>query len=45
MVKDEVTGVVSTVVILEDRMEDSESKRGFFGDLDQGVVFNESPIE
>ena len=41
-----MTGVVSTMVVLEDQMEeDSESKRGSFGDPDQGVVLDESPVE
>ena len=46
VVKDEVTGVVSTMVVPDDWMEeDSESERGSFGDLDQGVVLDESPVE
>ena len=46
VVEDEVTGVVSTVVVLEDRMEeDSESERGSFGDPDQRVVLDKSPME
>ena len=42
VVEDEETGVVSTVEV-PDLME--EDKRGSFGDPDQGVVLDESPIE
>ena len=41
-----MTGVISTMVIPEDRIdEDLESDRGSFGDPDQGVVLDESPVE
>ena len=40
--EDEETGVVSTVEVL-DLMEEDE--RGCFGDPDQGVVLDESPVE
>ena len=42
VVEDEETGVVSTVEVL-DLMEEDE--RGCFGDPDQGVVLDESPVE
>ena len=42
VVEDEETGVVSTVEV-PDLME--EVKRGSFGDMDQGVVLDESPAE
>ena len=41
VVEDEETGVVSTIEVL-DLMED---ERGSFGDPDQGVVLDESPVE
>ena len=40
--EDEETGVVSTVEVL-DLMEEDE--RGSFGNADQGVDLNESPVE
>ena len=42
VVEDEETGVVSTVEV-PDSME--EDKRGSFGDPDQGVVLDKSPLE
>ena len=42
VVEDEETGIVSTIEV-PDLME--EDKRGSFGDPDQGVVLNESPVE
>ena len=42
VVEDEETGVVSTIEV-PDLMEGDE--RGSFGDLDQGVVLDESPVE
>ena len=46
MVEDKDTGMVSTVEVPMDQMEeDSEPERGSFSDPDQGVVLNESPVE
>ena len=46
VVEDKETGVVSTVEVLVDQMkEDLVSEWGSFGDLDQGVVLDESPVE
>ena len=46
VVEDKETGVVSMVEVLVDHMEeDSESERGSFGDPNQGVVLDESPVE
>ena len=42
VVEDEETGMVSTIEV-PDLME--EDKGGSHGDLDQGVVLNESPLE
>ena len=42
VIEDEETGVVSTIEV-PDVMEEDE--RGSFGDLDQGVVFDEFPVE
>ena len=42
VMEDEETSVVSTVEV-PDLMEEDE--RGSFGDLDQGVVLDESPAE
>ena len=46
VVEDKETGVVSMVEVLVDHMEeDSESEWGSFGDPNQGVVLDESPVE
>ena len=45
VVEDEETGVVLTMEVLDQMEEDSESERGSFGDPDQGVVLDESPLE
>ena len=42
VVENEETGMVSTIEVL-DLMEEDE--RGSFGDPDQGVVLDESPVE
>ena len=42
VMEDEETGVISTVEVL-DLMEEDE--RGSFGDPDQGVALDESPVE
>lgn len=44
MVEDEVTGMVLTLIVPVDQAEEegSEPEQGSFGDLDQGMVLDES---